>query len=175
MSKSRKNVFSMETLFRITYDLKRNGKRIGITHGAFDLFHYSHLDLLRQSAALCDYFIVGLDSDKSIQSYKSYRRPIIDEQYRLDIISELDCVDAVFIKEIPTTSDAHIDLYRELKADFITIGYNYSVEGRIEYDALKSGVQLIKLQTKQIYTTTSIIQSIVDTYTTEGKPVVKEK
>jgi cytidyltransferase-like protein len=160
----RKNILSLETIYKIAYDLKARGKKICLTHGAFDLFHNSHLDLLKKSSQICDYLIVGVDSDQSLVDYKSYKRPIVDEDSRLAIISELDCVDAVFIKNIPLTSDSRINLYRNFLTDFVSIGLNYAIEEEIRYDSAQAGTRLIKFHTEQNYTTSSLIQKIIDKY-----------
>ncbi|HLD03977.1 MAG TPA: adenylyltransferase/cytidyltransferase family protein [Candidatus Dojkabacteria bacterium] len=52
---SRKSTsFDIETLFKLTRYLKKKGKRIVFTHGAFDLFHLGHLELLQKSADIAD-------------------------------------------------------------------------------------------------------------------------
>jgi len=167
-------LFSLETLLQVTYDLHKSGKRICLTHGAFYLFHYSHLDLLEKSSSNCDFLIVSIESDQSVAEYKSYRRPIIDEHSRLRIIGSLECVDAVFMKDIPLESNARIELYKAFPVDLFSIGKNYNIAEEIEYDTQKAHVTLMQIETEQIYTTTSIIQSIIGKYTTKEKPVRKE-
>lgn len=162
--KQHQKLYSLETLYKITYDLKKQGKRVGLTHGAFDMFHYSHLDLLRKSGFVCDYLIVGVDSDESITNYKSYKRPIIDQNSRLQIIGEIESVDAVFLKHIELKSDSRINLYKNLMADIITIGQNYAIDNEIRSDSTKAGSRLIKFDTDQRYTTTKIIDSILSKY-----------
>lgn len=142
---------------------------IGLTHGAFDLFHYSHLDLLKRSAAICDYLIVGVESDECISLYKSYKQPIIEEKSRMSIIHELDCVDAAFVKNIPLTSESRITLYRNLMIDFVTIGHKYAIEEEIKHDTIRAGSKPIKFDTEQRYSTSSIIQSIVDKYAPDAE------
>lgn len=157
-----KVILSQDLVFRIAHELRKQGKIIGFTHGAFDLFHSSHLDLLLKSAKMCDFLIVAVDSDESIQQYKSYFRPIISEKHRLNIINELNCVDATFIKQKEIFDSASMqDLYKELKPSFITIGHNYYNEKKISYDTHNSGIQLRKIDAKQDYSTTNIIEKII--------------
>lgn len=162
-----KPIFSLGTLFRICYDLKNDGKRIGLTHGAFDLFHFSHLDLLKKSALVCDFLIVGIESDENVSTYKDYKRPVVDEGSRAAIIGELNCVDAVFIYDWQLNTDSYSYLYRELRADIITIGCNNKYEDIMEQQSYRGSAKLIKLQTKQLPTTTSLIQNVLDKYSTE--------
>ncbi len=41
----------------------RDGKRVVITYGTFDLLHYGHIRLMERAKALGDYLIVGVTSD----------------------------------------------------------------------------------------------------------------
>ena len=38
----------------------------GITFGAFDLFHAGHVLMLEEAKTVCDYLIVGLQTDPSL-------------------------------------------------------------------------------------------------------------
>lgn len=40
------------------------------TWGTFDLFHYGHINFLRQCSLLCDQVIVSLNTDEFVSSYK---------------------------------------------------------------------------------------------------------
>ena len=55
-------------LIKVKYILQ-NGKNnsIGITFSAFDLFHAGHVAMLKEASELCDYLIVGLQIDPSIE------------------------------------------------------------------------------------------------------------
>jgi rfaE bifunctional protein nucleotidyltransferase chain/domain len=173
-----KVILSLDSLYRVVRDVKSEGRRIGLTHGAFDLFHYSHLDLLRKSSAICDFLIVAVDSDKSVAKYKTYKRPIINEFHRTRIINELNCVDAVFIKDIEFNRQSHIELYKKLLVDVITIGIGFESRFKdlIEKEAEQAGAQLIEIKTYQNPTTTSIIDSIVDKYNKDDSmPIQKEE
>lgn len=161
-----KPIFSLESLFKMSYDLKKYGKRIGLTHGAFDLFHHTHLDLLQKSASVCDFLIVGVDSDTSIKNYKGTKRPIVKEEYRMEIISELNCVDAAFVKDIPHDSFSHTELYRNLHVDQIIIGTRFDGKYKddIYEEAQSVGTSLLEIKVKEDPSTTAAIQRIIDNY-----------
>jgi rfaE bifunctional protein nucleotidyltransferase chain/domain len=77
------------------------GLRIGFTCGAFDLLHAGHVDYLEEARSLCDVLIVAVNSDASIQQYKSPLRPINPQAQRLRVIGALRCVDAVTLLDHP--------------------------------------------------------------------------
>lgn len=161
----RKNVFSLETLYKMTHDLKKEGIRIAFTHGAFDLFHGGHLQLLNFSARRGDFLIVGIENDSRVAEYKTHNRPILDEQTRVSIVSQLNFVDAVFLKDTEFDSDTRIRLYKDLHIDILTFGYNYAIEDEIRYDVTRAGATLVRYPRFKEFSTTHIIKDIVDRYT----------
>jgi len=75
----------------------RNRKRIVTTNGSFDILHMGHVKSLKQAKSYGDVLIVCLNSDKSIQEYKSKERPIIPQLQRAEMLESLECVDYVVI------------------------------------------------------------------------------
>lgn len=76
---------------------RKAGKRVGYTSGAFDLLHAGHVSYLEEARSRCDHLIVAVNSDASIQSYKSKDRPIVPEVDRATVVASLASVDCVFI------------------------------------------------------------------------------
>ncbi len=70
--------------------------KIGYTQGTFDLFHIGHLNILKKSKELCDYLIVGVNSDDLVRDYKN-KNAIISEKDRLEIIKSIKYVDDAFV------------------------------------------------------------------------------
>ena len=50
--------------------------KVGITFSTFDLLHAGHIGMLREARANCDYLIVGLQSDPTIDRPDTKNRPI---------------------------------------------------------------------------------------------------
>src|SRR5579885_1655890 len=67
--------------------LKAEGKTIATLNGSFDLLHAGHLEMIYQASLQADLLIVALNSDRSIQQYKSPLRPIIPLEYRLQMMA----------------------------------------------------------------------------------------
>lgn len=80
-----------------TIRIATKGQVVGITSGVFDLFHYMHAYYLERCRQLCDYLIVGIDSDDLIHKDKGPERPILPQYERLAVISSLNMVDAAFV------------------------------------------------------------------------------
>jgi len=58
-----------------------------------DLLHYGHIRFLRQAKELGDKLIVGIHSDKTIESYK--RTPICTMKERIELVESVKYVDKV--------------------------------------------------------------------------------
>ncbi|WP_420890481.1 adenylyltransferase/cytidyltransferase family protein [Enterobacter chengduensis] len=60
---------------------------IGYTSGVFDLFHQGHKNYLLTCKELCDFLIVGVDSNYRAKILKGDTRPIDDISTRLKSVS----------------------------------------------------------------------------------------
>ena len=61
--------------------------------GVFDLFHIGHINLLKQAKQHGDVLIVGVITDKDVESYK--RRPVMQHEDRVEMLRHCDLVDEV--------------------------------------------------------------------------------
>lgn len=75
--------------------LRARGLSIATINGSFDLMHAGHLFIIHEASKQADRLIVALNSDHSIQQYKSPERPIISLSYRLEMMAALEFVDYV--------------------------------------------------------------------------------
>ena len=87
--------------------MKKN-KIIGITFGSFDLCHYGHALMFEECKEYCDYLIVGVQSDPSIDRPEK-NKPVQSQEERIGIVSSLKFVDEV------VTYDTEADLIEVLK------------------------------------------------------------
>ena len=92
-------------------------KKIIFTCGSFDLFHYGHLNILKQAKSLGSYLIVGVSTDALIAKHKGLK-PIICYQDRIAIIKELKCVNKV----VKQNKLVDIKQFKSLKADLFVVG-----------------------------------------------------
>jgi D-beta-D-heptose 7-phosphate kinase/D-beta-D-heptose 1-phosphate adenosyltransferase len=128
----------------IARKLEKNGKRIVLTNGCFDLLHVGHIKLLSASKQLGDVLIVALDDDESVKQLKGSGRPIISEKERLRIISALDSVDHVIV----FSSHELNDVIEALRPAVLTKGSNYgtdAVRGREIVERYGGRVEIIPI------------------------------
>lgn len=94
---------SREEITAIVEKARSENKMIVTLNGSFDLLHTGHLDILEEAAKQGDLLIVGLNSDRSVKSYKGDSRPIIPEEHRARMLASLECVDYVTLFDEPTS------------------------------------------------------------------------
>ena len=75
--------------------LKDEGKQITTLNGSFDLLHAGHLHIIYEASLQGDVLVVALNTDASIQKYKSPKRPIITLASRARMMAALGFVDYV--------------------------------------------------------------------------------
>ncbi|MBI2612837.1 adenylyltransferase/cytidyltransferase family protein [Candidatus Kaiserbacteria bacterium] len=73
----------------------KNGKKVGVTVGAFDLCHAGHILVFKEAKTVCDYLIVGLHSDPSIDRPEK-NKPIMSLEERRIILESIKYIDEIF-------------------------------------------------------------------------------
>ncbi|HIF30059.1 MAG: adenylyltransferase/cytidyltransferase family protein [bacterium] len=99
----------------------KKDKIIGITFGSFDLCHYGHVLMFEECKQYCDYLIVGVQSDPSIDR-PDKNSPIQSHEERLGLVSSIKFVDEV--KPYSTESDL-IDVLKEVNPDVRILGVDH--------------------------------------------------
>jgi rfaE bifunctional protein nucleotidyltransferase chain/domain len=89
---------SFGEILEIVEKAKAAGRKIVTTNGSFDIFHAGHVELLQKAKEKGDVLIVGVNSDKSVRTYKKKPgRPIVPEKYRAETVAAVGYVDFVFL------------------------------------------------------------------------------
>ncbi len=96
-------------------------KIVGITFGSFDLCHYGHALMFEECKQYCDYLIVGVQSDPSIDRPEK-NSPIQSHKERLGIVNSIRFVDEV--KPYDTESDL-IKMLKEVNPDVRILGADH--------------------------------------------------
>lgn len=93
----------------------------GITFGSFDLCHYGHVLMFEECKQHCDYLIVGVQSDPSIDRPEK-NSPIQSHTERLGIVRSLKFVDEV----IPYDSEKDlIKILEKINPDIRILGADH--------------------------------------------------
>lgn len=102
-----------------------NKCRIGYTQGTYDLFHVGHLNLLKHAKEMCDYLVVGINSDNLVKTYK-HHPPVIGERDRCEIVSNIKGVDKAMLVH---TLDK-VELLMKIGFDVVFIGDDWKGDKR---------------------------------------------
>ena len=115
---------SLEEIKLIRSALKADNKKVVFTNGCFDIIHAGHIDYLNKAKALGDVLIVGLNTDDSVKRIKGDKRPIINQDERAEIISNIKPVDyVVFFDE-----DTPAELINKLVPDILIKGADWKID-----------------------------------------------
>ncbi|HPN36970.1 MAG TPA: D-glycero-beta-D-manno-heptose 1-phosphate adenylyltransferase [Melioribacteraceae bacterium] len=155
------NILSKEQMLEVRKRLKSEGKKVVFTNGCFDILHAGHVDYLNKAKAAGDILIIGLNSDSSIKRIKGELRPVVPQQERAFILSNLKAVDYVVYFDEDTPA-AIIDF---LVPDILIKGADWAIDkivGRETVEKNGGEVKTISFVTNQ--STTNIIQTILDRF-----------
>jgi len=121
-SSSNEHIKTLSEISSLSKDLRSRDKKIVFTNGCFDLLHIGHVKYLEIARSFGDILILGLNSDKSIQSIKGKNRPIQSESDRAYILAALEAVDYVVIFD----EDTPYNLINNIKPHILVKGGDYT-------------------------------------------------
>lgn len=98
--------------------------RIGITFSAFDLLHAGHIAMLEEAKSVCDYLIVGLHVDPSLER-SSKNKPVQSLIERQIQLKGCKYVDEIICYE---TEKDLLDILATIKWNVRIIGEEYKEE-----------------------------------------------
>ena len=155
------NIKSNKEIKEIREQLKKQNKKVVFTNGCFDLIHSGHIDYLVKAKEMGDVLILALNTDESIKRIKGDKRPILKQDERAFIVSNLKPVDYVtFFNE-----DTPAEIISELIPDVLVKGADWSIDKIIGRDIVESNggeVKTIKFVNDQ--STSNIIKIIKERY-----------
>jgi D-beta-D-heptose 7-phosphate kinase/D-beta-D-heptose 1-phosphate adenosyltransferase len=155
------STISLNDLKSIRKKLKEENKKVVFTNGVFDLIHAGHVDYLSKAKVLGDVLIVGLNTDESVESIKGNKRPILKQDERAFIISNLKPVDyVVFFEE-----DTPAKLISELLPDVLVKGADWQIKKIVGKEIVeKNGGEVKTVEFVNDQSTSQIIELIVKRY-----------
>ncbi len=148
-----------QEISKIAEQLRKEGKKIVTTNGAFDLLHYGHVKLFEYAKQQGDILIIGLNSDKSIKSYKNKNRPIIKQEYRAEVLAAIQHIDYITIFDEPECIKFVESVKPNVHVNAATYGLNC-----VESETVKRYGGEIKLfDVIPGHSTTELIKKILET------------
>lgn len=95
--------------------------KVGITFSAFDLFHAGHVKMLEEAKRQCDYLIVGLQTDPTIDRPEKNQptQTVVERYIQLKACKYVDEI-------VPYATEQDLeDILRSFKIDVRIIGEEY--------------------------------------------------
>jgi D-glycero-beta-D-manno-heptose 1-phosphate adenylyltransferase len=136
---------------------RRNGARIVLANGCFDLFHVGHIRYLAGAKELGEILIVGINSDEQVKKLKGEKRPFMPENERAEIVSALKFVDYVTIFPESTVTE----LIRAVRPDFHAKGTDYTTDTVPEREIVKEyGGQVAIVGDPKDHSSTDLIKQV---------------
>ena len=134
--------------------------KTGITFSTFDLLHAGHVAMLREAKSKCDYLIVGLQSDPTIDRPRTKNSPVQTMFERYMQLSAIKYVDEILPYQ---TEQDVVDILTTIKPNIRILGEEYKdsmFTGRSECEKL--GIELYFNSRAHRFSTTDLRQRVQD-------------
>ena len=159
-------VLTLSELTALRHRWKTQGKKVVFTNGVFDILHRGHLEYLVAAKSLGDHLIVGVNSDVSVRRIKGARRPVVPEEDRAFLVSQLIPVDAVCL----FAQDTPFELIGALVPDLLVKGADWPIDQVVGKDIVEgSGGKVMTLPLVPKRSTSDIIARIRELYSSQEK------
>ncbi len=160
------NMFSPKELAVILRKLQMDGRKIVFTNGVFDILHRGHIEYLNQARELGDFLVVAVNSDASVKRIKGESRPVVPEEDRAFVVSNLKSVDYVCV----FGEDTPYEVIKLLQPDVLVKGADWKVEDVVGKDIVEArGGKVVTIEYMKGRSTTNIINKIISEGPRQGK------
>jgi glycerol-3-phosphate cytidylyltransferase len=128
-------------IFNKIKELTAEGKKIGITFSAWDLFHAGHVAMLAEAKNHCDYLIAGLQTDPTINRPDTKNPPVQSIVERQIQLAACRYVDEVVVYQ---TEQDLVDLLLILPVNVRILGVEYQDKDFTGmHECYQRGIELI--------------------------------
>lgn len=127
-------ILSREELVTRINAERKNGSRVVLANGCFDVLHVGHVRYLAGARELGDVLVVGVNSDEHVARLKGPGRPILPASERAELVAALEAVTFVTVFDEPTVEA----LLLALKPDIHAKGTDYTIDSVPERDVVRS-------------------------------------
>ncbi len=138
-------------------DLRRQGRRVVLTNGVFDLLHPGHVRYLEAARHEGDALIVAVNSDRSVRAVKGPGRPVTPEQERAEVLGALAVVDAVVIFDEETPAR----IVALLQPDVLVKGADWPADRIVGREVVEArGGRVVRIPVETGWSTSAILERI---------------
>jgi rfaE bifunctional protein nucleotidyltransferase chain/domain len=120
-------------LVRLVDAWRQAGESVTLANGCFDLLHVGHIRYFQAAKAIGGKLVVAINSDDSVRTLKGVGRPLMPEWERAEILSALECIDAIVVFAEPDVRA----IVREIRPNVHAKGTDYTVESVPEGDVVR--------------------------------------
>ena len=113
---------------------RKNGARVVLANGCFDVLHVGHVRYLAGARELGQVLVVGVNSDEQVARLKGPGRPVLSANERAELVNALESVTYVTVFDEPTVEE----LLLALKPDVHAKGTDYTEDSVPERDVVRS-------------------------------------
>ena len=153
---------------------KKEGKKIVLTSGSFDMLHIGHCRYLCDAKKFGDILFVGVDGDEKIRNRKGPDRPVVPEEERLEMLTYIEDIDHVVLKNI---NQPKWELIKLIRPDvLVAIDETYSPDQIAQLEKFCSEIKILgrrattstsaKIRLVQIGAEKRITKTIANIHTT---------
>jgi D-glycero-beta-D-manno-heptose 1-phosphate adenylyltransferase len=150
-------LIARQDLPRIAEELHRQGKKIVLANGCFDILHVGHVRYLAGARAEGDVLVVGVNADSGVLGLKGPGRPVLNEHARALLVAALREVDYVVIFSDPNVES----LLSELRPDVHAKGTDYTTDTVPEKaTAERLGIRVAIVGDPKEHSTRELLQTV---------------
>jgi rfaE bifunctional protein nucleotidyltransferase chain/domain len=138
-------IINAEKAIKLSRKFRKEGKRVILTGGCFDVLHLGHVKFLKAAKNIGDILFVFVESDESVRKIKGDNRPINNQAERAEVLSSIRFVDYV-IKILPLSSDDDYDkLVSKINPDIIAVTKDSDTTKHAQREGKQTGAQIIEV------------------------------
>ena len=130
-------------------------QKIGFTCSCFDLMHPGHIKMLQDARNQCDYLIVGLQEDPTIDRPDTKNKPIQTMEERYIMLSAVRFIDEIMLYK---TEDDLYSYLKKNKPDIRILGSDY--EGK-DFTGKDLGIDIYYHKRDHDWSSTEMRQRII--------------
>ena len=140
---------------------------VGITFSTFDLLHAGHIGMLREAKENCDYLIVGLQVDPTVDRPDTKNKPVQTLVERYAQLNAIKFIDEIVPYE---TEQDLMDILELFELDIRFLGEEYREKEFTGKDICrKRGIELHINKREHRFSTTDLRKRIQNMETQNGK------